>query len=678
MARQYTKKDTGYWNRHAAPSQPPVVIHTAAAAPVPPPQKFTPFPDINYGSTNVATAGVNGGDQTLFRGQQLNSSLSDPGAFQNIDALPSFYGGFNGTRDAGYIGAGNAIGLCVKAYGGVPVVRNAIEVAVEFSAQKLIFKSDNATVQEFFDEWPKIAQLSKLTEQFFRGYYREGAAYVIPFYGMFGPSYYRNFQKSFGAKQNRIPIRYEMLNPATIGASNSLAFPYTYVRLLSTFECERLRNPLTPQDRQVYNDLPDEAKLQINSGGSSPMGIYIPLDPKRLRFAFYKKQDYEPFAIPFVWPILPSIEWKLTLTKMDKALARTIEHAILLMTVGEPGSQFNGGNGVNQNNIARLQNIMGNPALGRVLVTDYTVKANWLIPDLKEILGPEKYQVVNEDIKEGLQSILTGDDKFANAQIKAKIFIQRLEGGQNCFLQDFLMPEIISICKAMGFRTVPSVKFAPIDLQDEAIMSRLYTQLAQIGVLTAEQAVKAIETQMLPDADEMKIGQEQYKKDRKAGLYEPLIGGQKDDAAGPNGRPGGSGGGKQAGTRKSSPIGTSRGHEAFSLKTYRDCIIEAQNAEASVVAALRKRFKVKGEFSEAQNRVAHSAVKAIVSTQPRGRWVASVASTLDNPPAISTAIAADMDQILETYNAMGDNQIDDFDAAILRHCRIEPLVEIAA
>lgn len=668
MGRPYTKRDTAYWNRHVSPAPTPQVVVMPPAVAAEPPLRPTPFPDISYGSTEIARASVGGPATTSVRGPQLNNGMSDVGAFQNLRAMPSAVASFNGSRDGdGYFGAGDAVSLCVKAYGGVPVVRNAVEVAVEFSTQPIWVKSKNATVREFFVEWLNAIQVNRLVEQSSRAYYREAAAFFQTFHGQFGPSYFEHMQRSFGAKENRIPIRYELLNPMTISASNNLATPYTYVRLLSTWECERLRNPLTEQDKQVLADMPKEAREQIQNGSSS-MGIYMPLDPKRLRFYFYKKQGYEPFGIPFIWPILPAIEWKLTLTKMDKALARTIEHAILLITMGEAPSKENGGNGINHNNIARVQNLLSSQTIGRVLVADYTTKGQWLIPDIQEILGPEKYQVVNEDIKEGLQSILTGDDKFANAQIKAQIFIQRLVEGQNRFLNDFLRPEIAAICKTMGFRDVPAVGFEKIDLQDATVMARIYAQLGQIGVLTAPQVVKAIETQILPDGDEMEAGQEAYRKAREKGLYEPLIGGQKEEegAGGPGGRPSGSKSGKQAGTRKSSPIGTSKASDAFSVKTYAACLRESQTLETHVVAALKERFGVEGELSAAQQNVAHSLVKAIIATQPRDNWLKDVAmAAVAKPPAIALDVGAELDDIATTY------QVDDFDAAILRHCRCD-------
>lgn len=667
MSRPYVKK-SDYWEQPrkpvTLPPQPITVNNITQSGPVVDPK---PFPEINFGSMEIETpmnkearASSNNSPPTTYRGSQVNSGTYDLSAFQNIKAMSSPLVGFTGNRE--YAGMQDAIDLCVRAWSGVPVVRNAIEVSVEFSCQPIYIKSKNLTVQTFYREWWNAIGGPKLLRQAMRSYYREGQAFWYVFMGKFGPAYYKNLQQSFGKegiaiKENKIPIRYELLNPMNVFVPNGLGFPYTYVRMLSTYEIARLRNPLTEQDKQVYRDLPDVVKAQLKAGGVNPQGIFIPMAQDRLRFMFYKKQDFEPLAVPMVWPVLPDVEWKLALKKMDMELARKIEHAMLIITTGEAPNQWNGGNGINQNNIARLQNLFSNQTIMRVLVGDYTLKANWTLPDVKEILGPEKYTIVDKDIKEGLQSILTGDDKFANALMKAKVFIQRLEEGQQAFLDEFLMIEIQRIGETMGFRDLPEVGFRKIDLQDETVMARIMAQLAQIGVLTAPQAVQAIETGILPDANEMQVGQEEYTKNRKKGLYEPLVGGQKDDGT-VAGRPAGS---KTPKSKvKVGPIGKGE----FSVKAYVEHLKASQKLETEVQRALCKKFKIK-ELNETQWGVAQTLVKTIVAMEPKDNWIKSVGKTLESLPEIPAEIGNELDELSSEY------QVDSMDAALLRWCRVE-------
>ena len=152
--------------------------------------------------------------------------------------------------------------------------------------------------------------------------------------------------------------------------------------------------------------MPKKTQELIKAGGYGRDGISMELDPDKLNFAFYKKQDYEPFAIPFGFPVLDDLNWKLELKKVDQAVTRTIENVILLITMGNTPDK----GGINPNNLKAMQSLFANESIGRVLVSDYTTKAEFIIPDLNRVLGPEKYDIVDRDIKEALQNVVVGHE----------------------------------------------------------------------------------------------------------------------------------------------------------------------------------------------------------------------------------------------------------------------------
>ena len=215
-----------------------------------------------------------------------------------------------------------------------------------------------------------------------------------------------------------------------------------------------MQNPQTEEDVDLFESLDPEVQETIRKGGYSAKGLKLALDPQRLAFSFYKKQDYEPFAVPFGFPVLEDINAKMELKKMDQAITRTVENVILLITMGADPDK----GGVNANNLAAMQNLFKNESVGRVLVSDYTTKAEFIIPELNRVLGPEKYEILNDDIKQGLQNIVVGEEKFNSTQVKAQIFIDRLKESRTGFLNDFLQREIKRISKELGFRSYPEVK----------------------------------------------------------------------------------------------------------------------------------------------------------------------------------------------------------------------------
>ena len=118
---------------------------------------------------------------------------------------------------------------------------------------------------------------------------------------------------------------------------------------MSEYDLERLADPKTEYDKQVYENLDAEAKNKIKNGTFTKEGVEVPLEPQRLIYSFYK-QDYEPFAVPFGYPVLDDINYKIELKKIDQAIC-PIENVILLITMGaEPDK-----GGINSKNLEAMQ-----------------------------------------------------------------------------------------------------------------------------------------------------------------------------------------------------------------------------------------------------------------------------------------------------------------------------------
>ena len=134
-----------------------------------------------------------------------------------------------------------------------------------------------------------------------------------------------------------------------------------------------------------------------------------------------------------------------------------------------------------------MQTLFDNESIGRVLISDYTTEAKFVIPQISDILDPKKYEVLDKDIRVGLNNILIGEnEKFANQSIKVKVFIERLKQARETFIGEFLMPEMKRICKVLGFKNYPTPYFEDIDLRDGLQYARIYSRLIELGILTPE------------------------------------------------------------------------------------------------------------------------------------------------------------------------------------------------
>ena len=417
----------------------------------------------------------------------------------------------------------HCIELCQKAYANISIFRNAIDVMAEFANSNIHLEGGTQKSREFVQKWFDKINLWKIRDQYFREYYRSGNVFMYRVDGNFTAEDAAKMNKVYGGiAPGKIPLKYIFLNPYDVVAERATSFNEgQYFKILSEYDLERLKSPKTDYDKQVLNSLSPELRKKIKSGGFVKDGIQIKMDAEKLAYSFYKKQDYEPFAIPFGYPVLDDINYKIELKKIDQAICRTIENVILLITMGAKPDD----GGINPQNLAAMQSLFQNESVGRVLVGDYTTKADFIIPDLRKVVGPDKYQIVNQDIKEGLQNIIVGDERYSNTQVKAEIFLERLKESRNAFLNDFLQDQVKMVCQNMGLRTYPTAKFEEIDIKDETQLQRVATRLLELGILTPEQGIEAIKTGIYPPSSELKEAQEEFSKEREQGLYNPLVGG---------------------------------------------------------------------------------------------------------------------------------------------------------
>lgn len=656
MSRSYNKKSQ-YWDikkNASIVAQPITQLITPQQVAQPILQKIERvavpiveygFPDEEGGGKRSAKAGYSGGSYSDSYQNSVSPTLFPNDPFPLLSASLNPYETNEGHN---YFALSRAIVLCQQAYANVSIFRNAIECAVEFSNSPLHIKTSNQTVKDFFTAWFDKIDMFKLKDNFFREYYRSGNVFLYRFNGHIDKDQFGQMKSVFGSKTPSLPIRYVNLNPAQIYLISGISYNNNYVKALSRYEIERLKTPLTDEDKQVFNSLPENVKSLIKSGGSF-REVFIPLDRERLRFAFYKKQDYEPLALPFGFPILNDLEWKLDLKKMDMSLSKTIDHVILLITNGEKVDQYGGG--INPQNIINLQEIFKNRSLGRVLIADHSTKGEWLIPDIASILGPDKYKQVEKDIAQGLSCILFDDSnnsKLANALIKARSYAIKLGDGQRAFLNNFLIPEIKEVCEGMGFRDVPEITFEEINLEDNSQRERLLSRLYELGVLSPDEIINAINTGILPDSASNIISQKLYKPLKDNELYVPVMSKPND---GGDGRPVASTGPKTV--NKSGPKGskTAKGEQLvakYNVETIAKITNLANNIKDCAYAKLKEKFNI-SELNSEQISVADSIIKNLMINEAAETWTDRLNEYLENPQEANGQKLKEVNEISNEY-----------------------------
>ena len=573
----------------------------------------------------------------------------------------------------------DAIELCQKAYANVAIFRNAVDIMSEFANAEIYLEGGSQKAKDFFAKWMKYTRMWNVKDQYFREYYRSGNVFfykinakfeiddfqkILETYASYDGASYNtdvklyNYPTPYDVK-NLIPVQYILLNPFYLTTNHTSSWnQVVYQKILSEYELERLRSPKNEHDQMVFNSLDNETKDKITNGQWSRDGLKIQINPTNIIYSFYKKQDYEPFAVPFGFAVLDDINFKMEMKKIDQAICRTIENVILLITMGTEPTK----GGINHKNIKAMQNLLTNQSVGRVLVADYTTKAEFVIPDMNKVLGYEKYKVVNEDIKEGLQNILIGSEKFANTTVKAQVFFERLKEARKAFLNDFLQPEMELIFRNLGFKgKCPIAKFEEVSIKDETQFNRVVTRMMELGILPPEEGLRVIETGIYPTQEELGAAQAKFVEERKKGFYNPIVGGvpviPPPMPEVPGAKP----------PMKKTTTPTERGRPMGSKATVyaKDAIAKVMDKTKDlysvVEAGLKKKYSKKSLNAE-QKKLAQGISEAIIIGSESENWISIATEVLNNTDKLDK-----LSILNEVQTTASDHDLDTYAAALLYH-----------
>ena len=194
--------------------------------------------------------------------------------FKNIDDGLVPYSYYNTPYSTG---AGNsdidirdAVTLCQKAYYNFAQFRNVIDLMTEFSIGTLYFEGENKKSKRFFEEFFGKMDFFALQDRFYREYFRSGNIFLYRFESKLADKDLKKVASAYGASlslltEGKLPTRYIFLNPADIRMTGTASFyKANYSKVLSPYEIQRIKNPLTEEDHTIRQGLDkDTLKSEI-------------------------------------------------------------------------------------------------------------------------------------------------------------------------------------------------------------------------------------------------------------------------------------------------------------------------------------------------------------------------------------------------------------------------------
>jgi hypothetical protein len=595
------------------------------------------------GSRSVDTSTSN---QSSSVRRNRSASISRSDKYANIEGgvIPFTYGSGGGKYNSN-ISIKDTIILCQKAYYNFSIFRNTIDLMTEFSCSPIYFTGGNEQSRKFFTSWSDKINLWRLQDMFFREFFRSGNVFLYKLSAEFNKQDMRVISDLMigEAKSNQIPIRYVILNPADIQAVGSASFiTPKYIKILNDFEMQVLLNPSTPQDKQLSEKIVDIKKFKDAKTSNLHQQMVFDLDEEKFIPIFYKKQDYEPFSVPMGFPVLEDINWKAELKNMDMAISRTIQQAVLLVTMGndEVGMPT-------KDQIGNLRKIFENESVGRILVTDYTTNIKFIIPEIGQILDPKKYEVVDRDIRYGLNNVLFGEEKYANTSTKIEVFLSRLKHARETFLNEFIIPEIKKIGKNLNFKNLPTPRFKDADFKSDSNLTRIYSRLIELGVLTPEEGLTAIDTGRLPLPEESIESQKKFTKLQEDGLYQPLLN-KAQNLNTEAGRPGGTTGVKQS-TKTPGKIGTASSYnDLIDANLVTKNLLSYDQLESNITSKLKNQFNKKRLTADQRNIIKDVSEMIAINEDPLN-WNSKIEEYCKEPKTIKAHNLEEINKISENF-----------------------------
>jgi hypothetical protein len=590
-----------------------------------------------------------------------SSTISRTDKYANIEGgvIPFIYGGGYGKYTSN-ISIKDTIILCQKAYYNFSIFRNTIDLMTEFSCSPIYFTGGNEQSRKFFQAWGDRVNLWKLQDMFFREFFRSGNVFLYKLNAQFTKQDMRVLTDliTTEARTGEIPVRYIILNPADIQAIGSASFiTPQYIKVLNDFEMQVLTNPDNEQDRELAQRVKNVRDLKTTSNiTQSNQYMIFELDPERFIPVFYKKQDYEPFSVPMGFPVLEDINWKQELKNMDMAISRTIQQAVLLVTMGndEVGMPT-------KEQIGTLRKIFENESVGRILVTDYTTNIKFIIPEISNILDPKKYEVVDRDIRYGLNNVLFGEEKYANTNTKIEVFLSRLKHARETFMNEFILPEMKKIGKNLGFKNLPVARFKDADFKSDANLTRVYSRLIELGVLTPEEGITAIDTGRLPLPEESVESQQEFRKLQEDGLYQPLLNKPQQQQTG---RPAGTGIPQTTKAPRTAPtVQASEVKPKINADLVAKNLVKFDSLVEAVETTLKEKYDRK-RLTKEQKEIIQTIAETIATNESPKDWTNKINDYINQPVQINV----NMEKINEIAAEYG---LDYKTAILLYHSKLD-------
>lgn len=424
------------------------------------------------------------------------------------------------------------IASCREAYENAGIIANSIDLMVDFGIEGVSIVHENPSVQRFYMQWAKKVKLVEVLEQVMKSYFLDSNVPILSFRGRIQNTEVRRFRQAVASSKAQSQNLFVDIDP-----TRRRIIPYKYAVLdilrLYVEGADLLGNlayeyDLEPEDKKRLKD-PSEQKSVIMQRLRDAIGNKdfsrlahtgrLRIDPARLTMLYYKRDGYRRWANPYIWRIIDDLRFKKLLRDMDISVVESVKNTLTIIGLGDTPAGFPATPGMLQKFASLLKTNTKSP----YLIWNDLVQIIAEYPPVDKILGEEKYEQVNKDIRSALgipEVILSGAGKgnFANSFLAVKTLIERLESARQAVLR-WLEEQFLIVARAMDFKKPPIVRLRHMSLVDEQAQKSLFFDMVDRGMISYQTCIEAFGENFEVEMQRMKSEDKFRRKNEKQFPY---------------------------------------------------------------------------------------------------------------------------------------------------------------
>lgn len=443
------------------------------------------------------------------------------------------------------------VDVCNRAYKKEGLVRNIIDLMGEFGCKGIQIVHPNKRAEKFGKQWFNYVNGKSVSERFLNLLYRLGHVPVSITHGKMPVTVEKRWSSTSADSKTilenviqepkvevrRIPVKYGFLNPLSIEMIAPELAAFTDRPMYGLLITHSLRSAINKAKR-IKNDkaiqellslIPPDIQASLNQNTQ-----IIPLSDEDFSMYYYKKDDWETYATPMIYSIIPDI---VTLEKMKLADKSALDGAISnirLWTIGrltdDPRTTLIPTPAMISKLRGILANNVGGGTMDLVWGPDLTFKES--DTHVHQFLGISKYEPVYRSIYEGLgipSSVAGGTDNgFNNTFVQMQTFIERLEYGRSVLLS-FWTKELKKLQNAMGYKKPFKIMFDQINLGDDSSVKQVLIGLVDRDIISIDTLLTKFNIFSDIEGERIKREYKQRKKDNIPNKASPFHNPQSDE-----------------------------------------------------------------------------------------------------------------------------------------------------